>query len=63
MKRTARISVTVFPQELTMIKHIAKKLNMPVSGLLRDALTLWLAHFGACTNEDEYNALALRMKI
>ena len=63
MKRTARVSVMLFPKEVDMLKSVSKKLKMPVSAILRDALSLWLINFSTCANEDEYNMLTYRMKI
>ena len=54
-KKRAVISLIVRPSERDMLKATAKKLNMSMSDLFRDALNLWLDHFRNCETAEEYD--------
>lgn len=41
-RRTARISLSVFPEEKEMLLSMAKQVGIPFRRLLQDALNLWL---------------------
>ena len=41
-KRTARFTLYLYPQELQLLKSVAKENGIKLSDLIRQAINLWL---------------------
>ena len=62
-KRTAKLSISMFPEELDMFKMYSKQLSVPMSEIVRDALNSWLNLFSACTDKDDYEYWKYKFKV
>ena len=62
-KRTAKLSISVYPEERDMFKMYAQRFNTSISEIMRDALNVWLNCYRNCTDKEDYEYWKYRFKV